>query len=179
MWGDEQVACDLATFYSYFSNWKMVLQECWSCSCESTGENLKTGYLTPYLESFEPDFRNGVNFAAGGSSTLPRNVPFNLNVQVLQFIRFHNQSLESHSKGNMPTSWRWSSTLRFLSLLLTCFDIKKKKKNIAQVPRMWLGTRISEKLFTQSTLDKTICGLHSAPFHMLKLLNRSLLSSLN
>lgn len=106
----------------------MVLQECWSCSCESTGENLKTGYLTPYLESFEPDFRNGVNFAAGGSSTLPRNVPFNLNVQVLQFIRFHNQSLESHSKGNMPTSWRWSSTLRFLSLLLTCFDIKKKKK---------------------------------------------------
>ncbi|KAL8054607.1 hypothetical protein ABFX02_04G003800 [Erythranthe guttata] len=62
-------------------------------------ENLKTNYLTPYLESLGPDFTNGANFAAGGATTLPRNVPFNLNVQLLQFTRFHNHSLQLHSKG--------------------------------------------------------------------------------
>ncbi|KAK6118136.1 hypothetical protein DH2020_048120 [Rehmannia glutinosa] len=62
-------------------------------------ENLKTGYLTPYLESLEPDFTNGVNFAISGSATLPRYVPFSLDVQVLQFRRFHNRSLDFQSKG--------------------------------------------------------------------------------
>ncbi|GFP93598.1 GDSL esterase/lipase lip-4 [Phtheirospermum japonicum] len=62
-------------------------------------ENLKAGYLTPYLDSLEPDFTNGVNFAIAGSSTLPKYVPFSLNVQILQFRRFRNRSLEYQSKG--------------------------------------------------------------------------------
>ncbi|KAI3449358.1 hypothetical protein Pfo_006023 [Paulownia fortunei] len=62
-------------------------------------ENLKTSYLTPYLESLEPDFTNGVNFAISGSTTLPRYVPFSMDVQFLQFRRFHNRSLEFQSKG--------------------------------------------------------------------------------
>ncbi|KAK4418016.1 GDSL esterase/lipase LIP-4 [Sesamum alatum] len=62
-------------------------------------ENLKTSYLSPYLDSLEPNFTNGVNFAISGSATLPRYVPFSLDVQVLQFRRFHNRSLAFQSKG--------------------------------------------------------------------------------
>ncbi|GFP93596.1 GDSL esterase/lipase at1g09390 [Phtheirospermum japonicum] len=62
-------------------------------------ENLKTSYLTPYMDSLEPNFTNGVNFAIAGSSTLPKYVPFSLGVQILQFMRFHNRSLEYQSKG--------------------------------------------------------------------------------
>ncbi|KAG8389605.1 hypothetical protein BUALT_Bualt02G0246400 [Buddleja alternifolia] len=62
-------------------------------------ENLKTNYLTPYLESLEPDFTNGVNFAISGSATLPRYVPFSLDIQILEFRRFRNRSIEFQSKG--------------------------------------------------------------------------------
>ncbi|XP_047259392.1 GDSL esterase/lipase At3g62280-like [Capsicum annuum] len=53
-----------------------------------TGENLNMNYLTPYLESIRPNFKNGANFAIGGASTLPKNVLFSLSTQVLQFVRF-------------------------------------------------------------------------------------------
>ncbi|KAL0389753.1 UNVERIFIED_CONTAM: GDSL esterase/lipase [Sesamum calycinum] len=45
-------------------------------------ESLKTNYLTAYLDSLEPNFTNGVNFAISGSATFPRYVPFSLDVQV-------------------------------------------------------------------------------------------------
>lgn len=56
------------------------------------GESLNTDYLTPYLNSLEPNFTNGVNFAIIGSATLPRYVPFSLFVQVSQFLRFRYRS---------------------------------------------------------------------------------------
>ncbi|KAK6137663.1 hypothetical protein DH2020_028589 [Rehmannia glutinosa] len=62
-------------------------------------EYLDTHYLSPYLDSLEPDFTNGVNFAVCGVATLPKYVSFNLNIQLLQFKRFRNHSLELHSKG--------------------------------------------------------------------------------
>ncbi|PIN15545.1 Alpha-L-fucosidase [Handroanthus impetiginosus] len=62
-------------------------------------ENVKTKYLTPYLDSLEPNFTNGANFAISGSATLPEYQPFNLGVQFLQFRRFRNHSLELNSKG--------------------------------------------------------------------------------
>ncbi|PIN10729.1 Alpha-L-fucosidase [Handroanthus impetiginosus] len=62
-------------------------------------EYLDTHYLSPYLDSLEPDFTNGANFAIGGACTLPRHVPFNLNIQILQFKRFYNHLVELSSKG--------------------------------------------------------------------------------
>ncbi|GER55149.1 GDSL-like Lipase/Acylhydrolase superfamily protein [Striga asiatica] len=62
-------------------------------------EHLKANYLTPYLESVGPDFTNGANFAVGGSATHPKHVPFSLDIQLLEFLRFYNRSLEMHSKG--------------------------------------------------------------------------------
>ncbi|CAK9166733.1 unnamed protein product [Ilex paraguariensis] len=62
-------------------------------------ESLNSNYLTPYLESSGQNFTNGANFAISGSSTLPRSVLFSLDVQILQFNRFHNRSLEFVSKG--------------------------------------------------------------------------------
>ncbi|CAN4113366.1 unnamed protein product [Withania somnifera] len=53
-----------------------------------TGESLNMSYLTPYLESIRPNFKNGANFAIGGASTLPKNVLFSLSTQVRQFVRF-------------------------------------------------------------------------------------------
>ncbi|GMY17112.1 GDSL esterase/lipase LIP-4 [Fagus crenata] len=62
-------------------------------------ESLHTAYLTPYFESVRPNFTNGANFAISGSSTLPGLIPFSLNVQVLQFLRFRARSLELLSKA--------------------------------------------------------------------------------
>ncbi|BBG98564.1 glycine-rich protein [Prunus dulcis] len=55
--------------------------------------SLQTHYLTPYLEYLGPNLTNGANFAISGSSTLPRHLPFSLDVQVLQFLRFRARSL--------------------------------------------------------------------------------------
>lgn len=46
------------------------------------------------MESLGSDFSHGANFAVVGSSTLPKFRPFNLNIQVLQFLRFKSRSLE-------------------------------------------------------------------------------------
>nr|GME03763.1 GDSL esterase/lipase LIP-4-like [Ipomoea batatas] len=62
-------------------------------------ENVKADYLSPYLEALAPSFKNGVNFAIGGSQTLPKFVLFSLSTQLLQFNRFRTRSLEFHSKG--------------------------------------------------------------------------------
>ncbi|XP_019151650.1 PREDICTED: GDSL esterase/lipase LIP-4-like [Ipomoea nil] len=62
-------------------------------------ENVKMDYLSSYLESLTPPFKNGVNFAVSGSQTLPKLVLFSLSTQLLQFSRFRNRSLEFHSKG--------------------------------------------------------------------------------
>ncbi|CAA0842276.1 GDSL esterase/lipase [Striga hermonthica] len=64
-------------------------------------EHLDTKYLSPYLDSLESDFSNGVNFAVTGSCTLPKLRPFNLNIQILQFKHFYNRSVELHSKGHV------------------------------------------------------------------------------
>ncbi|KAK4848192.1 hypothetical protein QYF36_010195 [Acer negundo] len=66
---------------------------------DTGGESLNTSYLTPYLESLGPNFSNGANFAVSGSSTLPRHVPFTLDVQVSQFLRFRTRSPQLTLKG--------------------------------------------------------------------------------
>ncbi|KAI3980794.1 hypothetical protein MKX01_025359 [Papaver californicum] len=62
-------------------------------------EHIKTSYLTPYLQSLDPNFSNGANFAISGASTLPEYVPFSLDVQILQFRRFRSLSIELVSRG--------------------------------------------------------------------------------
>ncbi|KAL8529906.1 hypothetical protein ACS0TY_002895 [Phlomoides rotata] len=62
-------------------------------------EDLNTNYLTPYLESVEPDFSNGANFAIVGAATLPKGGFFTLGIQILQFKHFRNRSLDLLSKG--------------------------------------------------------------------------------
>ncbi|KAH9622952.1 hypothetical protein KSS87_019804 [Heliosperma pusillum] len=63
-------------------------------------ERLKVSYLSPYLDSLAPNFRDGVNFAISGATLLPKFVPFALDIQVRQFIRFKNRSLELVSQGS-------------------------------------------------------------------------------
>ncbi|KAL6278453.1 hypothetical protein ACE6H2_022054 [Prunus campanulata] len=53
------------------------------------GQSLNVSLLSPYLDSLAGSrFSNGANFAIVGSSTLPKRVPFSLNIQVMQFIHF-------------------------------------------------------------------------------------------
>ncbi|XP_022946014.1 GDSL esterase/lipase At1g09390-like [Cucurbita moschata] len=59
--------------------------------CESLNMNL----LNPYMDSLaRSNFKNGANFAIVGSSTLPKYVPFSLNIQVMQFVHFKTRTLE-------------------------------------------------------------------------------------
>ncbi|KAF6175510.1 hypothetical protein GIB67_022000 [Kingdonia uniflora] len=63
-------------------------------------KNLSSAYLTPYMDSLGANFANGANFAIVGSSTLPKYVPFALNVQVMQFLHFRVRSLELIEQGS-------------------------------------------------------------------------------
>ncbi|GJV67103.1 hypothetical protein Tco_1482612 [Tanacetum coccineum] len=56
---------------------------------------LKAGFLTAYMESLGSTFSNGANFAVVGSSTLPKFVPFALNVQVMHFPSPSSPGLQS------------------------------------------------------------------------------------
>uniref|UniRef100_A0A9I9CIJ9 GDSL esterase/lipase n=1 Tax=Cucumis melo TaxID=3656 RepID=A0A9I9CIJ9_CUCME len=58
-------------------------------------ESLNTNLLNPYMDSLAgSNFKNGANFAIVGSSTLPKYVPFSLNIQVMQFLHFRSRMLE-------------------------------------------------------------------------------------
>lgn len=63
-------------------------------------ESLNMSYLSPYLDSLGTEFRNGANFAVGGSTTLPNNKPFALHIQLLQFLRFRSRTLQLASQGS-------------------------------------------------------------------------------
>ncbi|KAL1194235.1 GDSL esterase/lipase LIP-4 [Cardamine amara subsp. amara] len=64
-------------------------------------QSLNTSLLSPYLDSLGGTrFQNGANFAIVGSSTLPKNVHFSLNIQIMQFLHFKSRSLELASSSN-------------------------------------------------------------------------------
>ncbi|KAL5561065.1 hypothetical protein UlMin_030812 [Ulmus minor] len=62
-------------------------------------ESLNMNYLSPFLQSLGSNFTHGANFAISGSCTLPRNKPFSLAIQVLQFLQFKDRSLQLISRG--------------------------------------------------------------------------------
>ncbi|CAI9101344.1 OLC1v1038645C1 [Oldenlandia corymbosa var. corymbosa] len=64
------------------------------------GDSVGTTFLNPYLDSTASTFSNGVNFAISGSSTLPKDVPFSLHIQLMQFLHFKGRSIELASTGN-------------------------------------------------------------------------------
>ncbi|OMP09401.1 Lipase, GDSL [Corchorus olitorius] len=64
-------------------------------------QSLNASFLSPYLDSLGGSkFRNGANFAVVGSSTLPKFVPFSLNIQIMQFLHFKARSLELVHAGS-------------------------------------------------------------------------------
>ncbi|GAB4835643.1 hypothetical protein Ancab_000551 [Ancistrocladus abbreviatus] len=63
-------------------------------------QSLNSSFLSAYLDWLGGNFQNGANFAVAGSATLPKNVPFALNVQVMQFFHFKSRSLELVAAGS-------------------------------------------------------------------------------
>ncbi|XP_043723359.1 GDSL esterase/lipase At1g09390-like [Telopea speciosissima] len=57
-------------------------------------QSLNISLLSPYMDSLGSDFTNGANFAIVGSSTLPKSIPFALDIQVRQFLHFKDHSLQ-------------------------------------------------------------------------------------
>ncbi|XWS76693.1 hypothetical protein CRYUN_Cryun01aG0199600 [Craigia yunnanensis] len=64
-------------------------------------EHLNLSYLSPYLDSLAPNFTSGVNFAVTGAMTLPQFIPFALDVQVRQFVRFKNRSMNYKQQNDL------------------------------------------------------------------------------
>ncbi|GLT88446.1 hypothetical protein SLE2022_064730 [Rubroshorea leprosula] len=63
-------------------------------------QSLNASFLSPYLDSLSGSkFTNGANFAVVGSSTLPKFIPFSLNIQLMQFLHFKARTLELASSG--------------------------------------------------------------------------------
>ncbi|GAV66918.1 Lipase_GDSL domain-containing protein [Cephalotus follicularis] len=64
-------------------------------------QSLNASLLSPYLDSLAGSkFTNGANFAVVGSSTLPKYVPFSLNIQIMQFLHFKSRKLEFATAGS-------------------------------------------------------------------------------
>nr|GMD48379.1 GDSL esterase/lipase At1g09390 [Ipomoea batatas] len=63
-------------------------------------QSVNTSFLRPYLDSMGSTFVNGANFAVAGSTTLPRYLPFALNIQILQFLHFKARSTELVAADN-------------------------------------------------------------------------------
>ncbi|KAI4350697.1 hypothetical protein L6164_005127 [Bauhinia variegata] len=86
-------------------------------------EELKLPYLSAYLNSVGSDYRRGANFATGGSSIGPGGYsPFNLGIQVPQFIQFKSRTdllfnqlsqngTDSPFKSNLPRPEDFSKAL--------------------------------------------------------------------
>ncbi|KAJ0788526.1 putative alpha-L-fucosidase [Helianthus annuus] len=63
-------------------------------------QSVQSSFLPPYMESLGSKFSNGANFAVVGSSTLPKFIPFALNVQVMQFLHFKSRSNDLLASGS-------------------------------------------------------------------------------
>ncbi|WCJ26872.1 GDSL esterase/lipase At1g09390 [Euphorbia peplus] len=64
-------------------------------------QSLNASFLNPYMDSLGGSkFTYGANFAIMGSSTLPKYVPFSLNIQIMQFLHFKARSLELVTSGS-------------------------------------------------------------------------------
>ncbi|XP_050276480.1 GDSL esterase/lipase At3g27950-like isoform X2 [Quercus robur] len=89
-------------------------------------EKLGLPFLSAYLDSIEPNFRHGANFAASGSTIQPTDAklfgagfsPLSLNIQLLQFEQFKdrtkepfNQVQSSWIKNNLPRPEEFSKAL--------------------------------------------------------------------
>ncbi|TXG54658.1 hypothetical protein EZV62_019914 [Acer yangbiense] len=62
-------------------------------------ENLKLRYLNAYLDSIGTNFRQGANFATGGSSIRPPGYsPFHLAIQISQFVQFKSRTMALYDK---------------------------------------------------------------------------------
>ncbi|KAG5525499.1 hypothetical protein RHGRI_031971 [Rhododendron griersonianum] len=81
-------------------------------------QSVNASFLSPYMESLGSTFRNGANFAVVGSSTLPKFLPFALNVQVMQFLRFKARSLQLSAAGfgNMTSDEAFRNALYMIDI---------------------------------------------------------------
>lgn len=70
-------------------------------------ERLGLPFLNAYLDSLQPNFQHGANFAASGSTIQPVDSklfgagfnPLSLNIQLSQFERLKERSMELYNPG--------------------------------------------------------------------------------
>lgn len=70
-------------------------------------ERLGLPFLNAYLDSLQPNFQHGANFAAGGSTIQPVDGklsgagfnPLSLNIQMLQFEQLKERTMELYNQG--------------------------------------------------------------------------------
>ncbi|OAY42430.1 GDSL esterase/lipase At1g09390 isoform X2 [Manihot esculenta] len=79
-------------------------------------QSLNASLLSPYLDSLGSSFSNGANFAVVGSSTLPKYVPFSLNIQIMQFLHFKARALELFTAGNMINAEGFQNALYMIDI---------------------------------------------------------------
>ncbi|MBA0675527.1 hypothetical protein Goari_017066, partial [Gossypium aridum] len=67
-------------------------------------EGIKLPYLSAYMDSIGTNFRHGANFATGGSSVRPPGFsPFNLGIQISQFIQFKARTTTLYNQLSLNT----------------------------------------------------------------------------
>ncbi|XVF16420.1 hypothetical protein REPUB_Repub10bG0029200 [Reevesia pubescens] len=112
-------------------------------------ENLKLPYLSAYLDSVGSNFRHGANFATGGSSVRPPGYsPFNLGVQISQFIQFKARTTALYNQlslnrripltiSNLPRPAEFTQALYTLDIgqndLAHGFQVTTEKQVLASI----------------------------------------------
>ncbi|OMO69650.1 Lipase, GDSL [Corchorus olitorius] len=87
------------SYHATSQNFKTVIKISLSSTQFKVAENLKLPYLSAYLDSVGTSFRHGANFATGGSSVRPPGYsPFNLGVQISQFIQFKSRTTSLYNQ---------------------------------------------------------------------------------
>ncbi|XP_020212523.1 GDSL esterase/lipase At1g09390 [Cajanus cajan] len=102
-------------------------------------QSLNASLLVPYMDALSgSSFTNGANFAVVGSSTLPKYVPFSLNIQLMQFQHFKARSLELVTAGarNLINDEGFRSALYLIDIGQNDLaDSFAKNQSYAQVTR--------------------------------------------
>lgn len=79
------------------------------------GQSLNTSFVSAYLDSLGGSkFTSGANFAVAGSATLPKFVPFSLNIQLMQFLHYKARTLELVTAGNFTFYFAFTLSLYLL-----------------------------------------------------------------
>ncbi|THF97246.1 hypothetical protein TEA_028391 [Camellia sinensis var. sinensis] len=120
-------------------------------------QSVNTSFLRPYLDSLGTTFTNGANFAVVGSSTLPKYLPFALNIQVMQFLHFKARSNQLVTAETLLLQ-EGPKDLFQSKCMLICGRVKSSRTSVAEQiqaqTQIWTDAGVLAVVFEAAKLQQ-------------------------